>query len=62
MIETEYDTYDVFCDYCSYSTDGVFEEWQEIITAMRSEGWKTRKVGTEWRHKCKDCVKNKPSW
>jgi hypothetical protein len=59
MIETEYDTYEVCCDYCSYCIDGIYEEWADIIARMRSEGWRTRKINSEWRHKCPTCVKEK---
>lgn len=48
--------YEIVCDQCE--TEHLFDHvdgWQDFMQQMRDEGWRSRKVGEDWRHYCPDC-------
>jgi hypothetical protein len=55
------DRFEVSCDnpQCNYSEE--FEgDFYEVISEMKSNGWKISKKDGEWNHSCPGCeVKNK---
>jgi hypothetical protein len=43
------------CDRCGRELDTGTDEWIEALVELRSNEWKSRKVGEEWTHLCPDC-------
>ena len=64
MIERNkpFDDFDVFCDEkgCdvseNYDVDG---NWEELISQMKSDGWRISKQNGEWFHTCPDCASDR---
>jgi hypothetical protein len=45
----------VECDSCGEVLDTETKDFAECRTVMQREGWKVRKVGSEWIHGCEQC-------
>lgn len=43
------------CDYCGKEL-GPEYSYQDAVTAMRSNGWKSIHDGVEWSDACPDCA------
>jgi len=43
------------CDSCDAIYTGSSDEWNEVWTEAKSEGWKAKKDGGVWIHACPDC-------
>lgn len=44
------------CDTCDETFTGAQQEtFQAVWSRAREDGWRTRKIGTEWVHGCPDC-------
>lgn len=43
------------CDQCDEVWDSGTSDFQEAWAAAKREGWRTRKIGTEWVHACPSC-------
>lgn len=59
MIENNNGIFEVYCDasmcesYEAYDTDN---DWQEMISDMKSDGWLIIKEKGDWTHICPDCA------
>lgn len=54
----EYDDDQVFmvCDHCGEMSEGEHkDEFGELISKRRSEGWRTGKERGQWVNKCPNC-------
>lgn len=56
MIDRQFNRITIQCDSC----DDVFvgdsgEEWDDVWSAAKREGWKSKKIGDEWVHGCPRC-------
>lgn len=56
MIDRQHNQILIECDTC----EGIFEgnegdDFSEVWTAAKREGWKTRPVGNDWLHFCSTC-------
>lgn len=49
-----YDSFDVECDNCGEKLD-LSMSWSEIITYIKNEGWRIKKVDKYWEHYCNVC-------
>jgi hypothetical protein len=45
----------VECDSCNEVLDTETADFDECREMMKREGWKVRKVGSEWIHACQNC-------
>ena len=51
--------FDVYCDepncefYENYDTG---DDWYDLLSAMKTDGWVTTKRNDEWHHTCPDCA------
>lgn len=44
------------CDSCNETIDGERgQEFTELWSSAKRDGWKTRKIGNEWVHGCPKC-------
>jgi hypothetical protein len=43
------------CDTCGESLDSETGSFDSAMNLFRREGWKARKVGDVWTHKCEAC-------
>jgi hypothetical protein len=43
------------CDSCPEVFEGDSGEFNEVGAAAKREGWKTKKIGSEWMHGCPKC-------
>ena len=50
--------YDVNCDHCSYNWQFEVEDWGDLMTQMKDDGWTIRKKGEEWEHVCSECIED----
>lgn len=48
--------YDVSCDRCPEQEFFDVELWGELMSEMRSAGWRCEEVDGEWEHCCPACV------
>ena len=50
------ETFEVACDSCSNSDEYEVGSWDELLSEMKDDGWKSIRVdGNCWEHKCTDC-------
>jgi uncharacterized C2H2 Zn-finger protein len=45
----------VECDSCDAVLDTETRDFEEARGLMRTEGWKVRKIASEWLHGCPRC-------
>lgn len=58
-IDNECQTTDVNCDKCSYSEQYQLISWSDVISEMKSSGWRIKYAGNgDWVHICPNCNKN----
>ena len=51
------DIFEVSCDYCSEDIEiDSNGDWDELLLKIREAGWRIKKEGDEWKHKCPECV------
>lgn len=43
------------CDSCSEVFEGASDEWNDVWPEAKREGWKSKKIGSEWVHGCPKC-------
>ena len=56
MIDRQHNRIMLECDSCPEIFEGKDgEEWGELWSRAKSEGWKTRKIGHDWVHGCQNC-------
>lgn len=55
MIHRQGGRIQIECDACDEVFKGDSGEWDEVWPEAKSEGWTTRKIGTEWLHRCPSC-------
>lgn len=55
MIDRQRGCIVIECDSCDATFDGKSGEWNEVCTAAKRDGWKSKKIGSEWVHACQDC-------
>ena len=56
MIDRCYGDYYVTCDACGKELDGVFSDFDEARDSMKTNGWRTRRIGDDWFHYCPECA------
>lgn len=48
--------YDVHCDHCSHVDSYDADDWGELLSEMRRDGWRFDEVSGEWEHTCPSCA------
>jgi hypothetical protein len=48
-------THSVECDICNEEMGEDFIDWNEAVEAKKENGWKSKKIGNEWKDICPDC-------
>lgn len=43
------------CDHCGDTLDTETGDFSEAWAQAKSDGWNTRKVGSDWFHSCPGC-------
>lgn len=43
------------CDSCDTTLESGTEEWSDAWSRAKREGWRSRKIGSEWVHACPGC-------
>ena len=56
MIERDGIEYLVSCDECSWEDFFGYDDFYDVIDAMKLAGWKISKKDGEWLHTCPDCA------
>ena len=55
MIDRQSSKVLIECDTCDEVFDGESGDFAEVWTAAKREGWRTKKIGSEWVHGCPKC-------
>ena len=55
MIDRQHGKIVIECDSCDETFAGDSDEWNEVWPAAKAEGWKSKKIGSEWVHGCARC-------
>ncbi|KKW13088.1 MAG: hypothetical protein UY48_C0005G0044 [Candidatus Gottesmanbacteria bacterium GW2011_GWB1_49_7] len=58
---SDWETFEVSCDTCSYSETFEDMTWKEMIQEMKDTGWRFSKEDDEWIHRCPTCVGKRPA-
>ena len=45
----------VVCDGCPDTYDDMTVSFKRFTADIKSRGWTTRRIGSEWTHFCPDC-------
>ena len=56
MIERDGSEYVVSCDKCSWEDFLPYDDFYDVIDAIKCAGWRISKNDGEWLHTCPDCV------
>lgn len=43
------------CDSCSETLESETSDFNSAWNRAKREGWRARKIGTEWVHECSHC-------
>jgi len=43
------------CDSCNEATEPLTSDFATAWNIAKRDGWRARKVGTEWGHQCPNC-------
>lgn len=46
------------CDACGDVLETGEKEFGEAKAFLDAEGWRARKIGTDWIHRCPECAKD----
>lgn len=46
------------CDACDDTLETAREDFNEALTVMRGDGWRSELVAGAWVHACPDCRKS----
>lgn len=56
MIDRQHGHLIFICDSCEAQFAGEQgQEFDQVWSAAKAEGWKAQKIGAEWIHACPDC-------
>ena len=55
MIDRQHGKILIECDSCNAVFEGESDDWSEVWPAAKREGWKSKKIGSEWVHGCPNC-------
>jgi hypothetical protein len=56
MIDRQHGKIIIECDSCSETFEGENgEEFTEVWSGAKRDGWHTRKIANEWLHGCPKC-------
>lgn len=55
MIDRQHGKIQIECDSCDAVFEGDSGEWNEVWPAAKRDGWRTRKIGSDWVHGCPKC-------
>lgn len=55
MIDRQHGKIVIECDSCDEVFEGKSAEWNEVWPEAKREGWKSKKIGSEWVHGCPKC-------
>ena len=56
MIERLYGDYYACCDGCGRELDGTSEDLDGVRDSMKANGWKIRRIGSDWYDYCPACA------
>lgn len=52
MIDRQHGKIVIECDACDATHQGETNDWTEEWAVAKAEGWRTRKIGSDWLHFC----------
>ena len=55
MIDRQHGKVLIECDSCDEVFDGDTDDFKVAWDAAKRDGWRTKKIGTEWVHGCPKC-------
>lgn len=55
MIDRQHGKILIECDSCPEVFDGDSDEFADVWSAAKREGWRTAKIAGEWMHGCPKC-------
>lgn len=55
MIDRQHGKIVIECDSCDDVFEGDSDDWQTVWAAAKQDGWRSKKIGSEWVHGCKKC-------
>lgn len=55
MIDRQHGKIVIECDSCPETFEGDSGEWSEVWAAAQREGWRSKKIGDQWVHGCRQC-------
>jgi hypothetical protein len=55
MIHRQHDQIEFECDDCGEVLETDASDWSEALRRMKTEGWVSRKNGSQWEHFCPVC-------
>lgn len=56
MIEKQSGVLVIHCDSCSEEEEADVDDWTDAWSEWKRNGWRSYKMGDEWRHSCPACV------
>lgn len=56
MISREHNNVVFECDQCGEVLEGVTSDFNSAWTRAKREGWRARKIGEDWEHRCPRCT------
>ena len=56
--KVERGVYEVECDDCGEGDAFNADDWQDLMSQMKDDGWTKKKVDDEWEHYCPACSGN----
>lgn len=54
----EFNVFEVRCDDCPFEEEYADNTWQEMLSQIYVDGWRTRREGDDWLHRCPSCVQD----
>lgn len=55
MIEKIHGTFIAMCDQCGEEHDETFDTFDDVVRALRLNGWTATKIGDLWVNICPNC-------
>jgi hypothetical protein len=55
MIDRQHGDVVFECDECGATLETEQADFQSAWNMAKREGWRTRKIGEDWVHKCPEC-------
>lgn len=55
MIDRQYDQIVFECDCCEETWESDTLEFNPAWVEARRQGWKAKKIGSDWLHACPEC-------